>query len=83
MPGTRFTYAIGRLVLYSKTPGLVDDGGEVLSSGKFDKLAIADPDGRALWRRPRSRRMNKLGVYDELEAQDRQGHARSPRPISS
>src|ERR1700741_4057489 len=24
VPGTRFTYAIGRLVLYSTTPGLVD-----------------------------------------------------------
>ena len=26
VPRTRFTYAIGRLVLYSTTPGLVDDG---------------------------------------------------------
>src|SRR5437870_4341443 len=37
--GTRFTYAVGRLVLYSKTPGLVDPAGAVLSTGKFDKLA--------------------------------------------
>ena len=28
-PGTRFTYAVGRLVLYSKTPGLVDGAGAV------------------------------------------------------
>lgn len=41
-PGSRFTYAIGRLVLYSKTPGLVDDRGAVLKSGRFGKLAIAD-----------------------------------------
>lgn len=41
--GTRFTYAVGRLVLYSRTPGLVDDRGEVLRGGRFDKLALADP----------------------------------------
>ena len=40
---SRFTYAVGRLVLYSKTPGLVDGKGEVLRSGVFRKLALADP----------------------------------------
>ena len=43
VPGSRFTYAVGRLVLYSKTPGLVDGAGAVLMAGRFDKLAIADP----------------------------------------
>jgi molybdate transport system substrate-binding protein len=43
VPGTRFTYAVGRLVLYSKTPGLVDSRGAVLASGRFQKIAIADP----------------------------------------
>lgn len=41
--GSRFTYATGRLVLFSRTPGLVDGRGAVLASGRFDKLAIADP----------------------------------------
>src|SRR5678815_3620553 len=41
--GSRFTYAIGRLVLYSKTPGLVDGKGAVLTAARFEKLAIADP----------------------------------------
>jgi len=41
--GSRFTYAIGRLVLFSKTPGLVDAKGAVLASGRFEKIAIADP----------------------------------------
>lgn len=41
--GTRFTYATGRLVLWSRRPNLVDDKGEVLKSGKFDKIAIANP----------------------------------------
>jgi molybdate transport system substrate-binding protein len=42
-PGTRFTYATGRLVLYSRTPRLVDARGAVLRSGRFRALAIADP----------------------------------------
>jgi molybdate transport system substrate-binding protein len=41
--GTRFTYAIGRLVLWSRQPGLVDDKGEVLRTGKFERIALADP----------------------------------------
>lgn len=41
--GTRFTYAIGQLVLWSKKPGFVDAQGEVLRSGAFDKIAIANP----------------------------------------
>ncbi|HBF35449.1 TPA: molybdate ABC transporter substrate-binding protein [Candidatus Sumerlaeota bacterium] len=40
--GTRFTYAVGQLVLWSATPGLVDDKGDVLK-GDFKKLSIADP----------------------------------------
>jgi molybdate transport system substrate-binding protein len=46
--GTRFTYAIGRLALWSKNPFLVDDKGQVLLSNttdknSFKKIAIADP----------------------------------------
>lgn len=41
--GTRFTYAIGRLVLWSKTPGLVDTQGAVLRTGTFTHIALADP----------------------------------------
>ena len=43
VPGHRFTYAVGRLVLYSTKPGLVDEGGQVLKGGVFAKLSIADP----------------------------------------
>ena len=43
LAGTRFTYAVGRLVLWSKQPGLVDEKGEVLRKGAFERLAIADP----------------------------------------
>ena len=41
--GTTFTYAIGKLVLWSAQPGYVDDQGVVLGSGKFAHLAIANP----------------------------------------
>lgn len=40
---TQFTYAVGKLVLWSTTPGYVDDIGEVLSQGEFKHLAIANP----------------------------------------
>lgn len=41
--GTQFTYAIGKLVLWSAQPGLVDDQGAVLGAGKFAHLAVANP----------------------------------------
>jgi len=41
--GTRFTYATGKLVLWSKKPGFVDAQGEVLRSGQFEKIAVANP----------------------------------------
>ena len=41
--GTRFTYAIGRLVLWSRQPGFVDDAGTVLRNGTFKHLALANP----------------------------------------
>lgn len=43
VPGTRFTYAVGRLVLWSRHGGLVDERGEVLRHGNFERLALADP----------------------------------------
>ena len=41
--GARFTYAVGKVVLWSKKPGFVDDKGEVLRSDTFTKIAIANP----------------------------------------
>jgi molybdate transport system substrate-binding protein len=43
VPGSRFTYAAGRLVLWSATPGLVDERGDVLRKPGQGKIAIADP----------------------------------------
>ena len=44
IPGTRFTYAVGRLVLWSPRDGLVTSEGRVLESADFRYLAIANPD---------------------------------------
>jgi molybdate transport system substrate-binding protein len=41
--GSRFTYAIGRLALWSAKPGFVDDKSEVLKKGAFKHLALANP----------------------------------------
>jgi molybdate transport system substrate-binding protein len=41
--GSRFVYALGKLVLWSAQPGFVDDKGRVLRNGSYEKLAIADP----------------------------------------
>jgi len=42
VPGSNFTYAIGKLVLWSKTPGLVK-GKETLVAASFSKLSICNP----------------------------------------
>jgi len=40
---SNFTYALGKLVLWSAQPGYVDSQGAVLSAGRFAHLAIANP----------------------------------------
>lgn len=42
--GTRFTYASGKLVLWSADPALVDNQGAVLRNGGFRHLSIANPN---------------------------------------
>lgn len=43
VPGSRFTYAIGTLALWSPKPGYVDDQGKVLKDGTYKHLSIANP----------------------------------------
>ncbi|MFV3402478.1 molybdate ABC transporter substrate-binding protein [Pseudomonas sp. NY15463] len=43
VPGSRFTYAIGTLALWSAKPGYVDAKGEVLKHNAFQHLSIANP----------------------------------------
>lgn len=41
--GSRFTYAVGQLVLWSPQADMVDAQGQVLKTGRFNKIALADP----------------------------------------
>jgi molybdate transport system substrate-binding protein len=43
VPGTRLTYAVGRLVLWSRQPGLIDANADVLRGSSFRRLAVANP----------------------------------------
>lgn len=43
LAGSRITYAIGQLALWSPNPGLVDGQGNVLESDAFRHLAVANP----------------------------------------
>lgn len=65
VPGSRFTYAIGRLVLYSTDPALIDAGGLVLKRDNFAKLAIADPVA-APYGVAAVQVMRKLAVYSAI-----------------
>jgi molybdate transport system substrate-binding protein len=69
-PGTRFTYAIGTLVLWSSKPGIVDNKGNVLKTGEFRALAIADPRS-APYGAAAQQVLIALGVWDSLNADHR------------
>lgn len=70
--GTRFTYATGRLALWSAKPGIVDDEGEILRRGSFERLAIANPK-LAPYGRAAVETMQKLGIYEGLRSRIVQG----------
>ncbi|MBY0409929.1 MAG: molybdate ABC transporter substrate-binding protein, partial [Burkholderiaceae bacterium] len=57
---TRFTYAIGTLVLWSAQPGYVDAQGAVLKTGDFKYLALANPK-LAPYGMAATQTMDKLG----------------------
>ena len=72
--GTRFTYAIGKLVLWSKNATLVDAQGEVLRTGIFDKLAIANPK-TAPYGAAALQTLTALGMAQGLQARLVQGES--------
>jgi molybdate transport system substrate-binding protein len=63
--GSRFTYAVGRLALYSKSLDLAD-GAKVLKTGRFEHLAVADP-AAAPYGLAAAETLRKLGLYDQLK----------------
>jgi len=65
VPGSRFTYAIGQLVLWSVDPDLVDPAGKVLKSDRFRHLAIANP-GLAPYGAAARSVLQALGLWDAL-----------------
>ena len=70
--GSRFTYAIGRLVLWSANPKLVDGRPEVLKNAPFKHLAIANPR-LAPYGAAALQTLDKLGVTAALQPRFVQG----------
>lgn len=63
--GTVFTYAVGKLVLWSKKDGFVTDAA-TLQREDLKKLAVADPK-LAPYGLAAQQTLEKLGLYDKLQ----------------
>jgi molybdate transport system substrate-binding protein len=70
--GSRFTYAIGALVLWSAKEGYVDDQGAVLKKNEFEHLSLANPK-TAPYGAAAIEALTKLGLLDTLQAKFVQG----------
>jgi len=64
---SRFVYALGKLVLWSATPGLVDDKGTVLGKGTYHKIAYADPK-LAPYGLAAKETMEELGLWNAVQS---------------
>lgn len=65
VPGSRFTYAIGKLALWSAKDGYVDAKGDVLKKGDFQHLSIANPK-TAPYGLAATQVLDKLDLMDKL-----------------
>lgn len=70
--GSRFTYAVGKLALWSRDPALVDGQGEVLRTGGFERIALANPK-LAPYGAAAVETMTRLGVLEALRPKFVQG----------
>jgi molybdate transport system substrate-binding protein len=70
--GSRFTYAVGKLVLWSPKAGFVDERGEVLKQGAFKRIAIANPK-LAPYGAAAQEALTRLGLWSALEPKLVQG----------
>lgn len=73
-PGSRFTYATGKLVLWSADAAKVDAQGAVLKGGAFRKLALANPK-TAPYGAAAVQTMDKLGLTAALTQKLVQGES--------
>jgi molybdate transport system substrate-binding protein len=64
---TQRTYALGRLVLWSRNADYVDAKGDVLSDGDFRRLAIANPT-LAPYGAAAIQTLSKLGLLNKLQS---------------
>jgi molybdate transport system substrate-binding protein len=64
--GSRFTYAIGTLALWSAKEGYVDDKGEVLKANQFAHLSIANPKA-APYGLAATQVLDKLGLTEATQ----------------
>lgn len=66
VPDSRFTYATGKIVLYSRQPDLVNANGDVLKDkDAFSKVAIANPK-TAPYGAAAVEVMEKYGIYNKI-----------------
>lgn len=72
VPGSRFTYAVGQLVLWSADADLIDGTDTVLRAGDFTHVAIANPE-TAPYGAASVEVMTALDVYDDLATKIVQG----------
>ena len=69
---SRFTYAVGKLVLWSKQGGYVDAQGAVLKTGKFQHVAIANPK-LAPYGLAAEQTLTQLGLLEQIKPKFVQG----------
>ncbi|MDH0747743.1 molybdate ABC transporter substrate-binding protein [Pseudomonas sp. GD03842] len=72
--GSRFTYAVGTLALWSAKAGYVDDKGEVLKSPDYQHLSIANPK-TAPYGLAATQVLEKLGLTEATKARIVEGQS--------
>ena len=74
IPGSRFTYAVGTLVLWSPKAGVVDHDGKVLSGRGYRMIGIAEPRN-APYGAAAQQVLASLGLWDSLNRKHQSGVA--------
>lgn len=72
VPGSRFTYATGKLVLWSAKDGYIDAQAQVLKTGTYDHLSIANPKA-APYGAAAVETLQKLNLWNQVQPKLVQG----------